>query len=198
MAGTTVKRYDNLGLSGNMSREVVIQLNKAIDDIAALGTALLNMMPGALISAPSTKTGTTSAKTWRSEAFTFTFRGKITSAAAQEKAFTATTHDVAASKQAWFVLSVQTDGTTFTITKATDQNVGTDVYPTAPDNEVVVGYLKIVNGAGGIWDATTDNLAAGAGSGPVTSVTFSDNAAVGAAALAAAKIANGAGTVVTA
>lgn len=198
MSGTTVKRYDNLGVSGNAVREMAIQHNKLIDDVAALGVALLNMMPGALVSAPATKKGTTSAKTWRSEAFSFTFRGKITSAAAQEKGFTATTHDVAASKQAWFVLTVQTDGTTFTITKAADQNVGTDVYPTGPDNEIIVAYVKIVNGAGGIWDATTDDLAAGVGSGPVTSVTFSDNAAVGAAALTAAKIANGAGTVITA
>lgn len=117
-----------------------------------------HMMPGVMLSNPATKTGTTSAKTWRAEAFTFTFRGKVTSAAAQEKAFTATTHDVAASKEAWFVLSTQTDGTTFTITKAADQTIGTQVLPTAPDNEVVVGYLKIVTGTGG-FDATTDDLA---------------------------------------
>lgn len=198
MAGTTVRRYDDLGVRGSASAETTIQLNALIDDVAALGTALLNMMPGALITAPETKKGTSAETAWRSEAFSFTFRGKVTSAAAQEKAFTATTHDVAASKQAIFVLSVQTDGTTFTITKAADQTIGTNVYPTAPDNEIIVGYVTIVNGAGGIWDASTDDLEAGDGAGPVTSVTFSDNAAVGAAALTAAKIANGAGTVITA
>lgn len=130
-----------------------------------------SLMPGCLLSDPATKTGTSSAKTWRTEAFTFTFRGKQTSAAAQEKAFTATTHDVAASKEAWFVLSVQTDGTTFTITKGADQTIGTKVLPTTPDNEIPVAWLKMTTGAGGIWDASTDDLTV---SGNVASLTFYD------------------------
>jgi hypothetical protein len=116
-----------------------------------------HQMPGVLLSAPALKTGTTSAKTLRAEAFAFTFRGMQVAAAAQEKAFTATSHDVGATKEAWFVLTTQADGTTFTITKAADQTIGTQVLPTAPDNEVVIGYLKIVSGSGG-FDATTDDL----------------------------------------
>lgn len=123
-----------------------------------LAWAVAHMMPGVLLSDPATKTGTTAATAWRSEAFTFMFRGKKVSAAAQEKAFTATTHDVAASKEAWFVLSVQSDGTTFVITKGADQTIGTQVLPIAPDNEVPVAYLKIVTNAGGIWDASSDDL----------------------------------------
>lgn len=150
-----------------------------VEELRAAYNALCDtvsmMMPGVLTSAAASKKGTSSAKTWRTEGFTFRFRGLNVSAAAQEKAFTATTHDVAASKQAWFALSVQSNGTSFTITKAADQTIGTDVLPTGPDNEIIVGYLKIVTGSGGIWDATTDDLAAGAGSGPVVSVTFADN-----------------------
>jgi len=128
------------------------------------------MMPGVLLSDPATKTGTTSAKTWRAEAFTFKFRGKTTSAAAQEKALTATTHDVAASKEAWYLLTTQADGTTFTITKAADQTIGTQVLPTCPDNEVPIAYMKIVTNATG-FDATTDDLAVGTG---IVSLDFYD------------------------
>ena len=128
-------------------------------------------MPGVVLTAPSVTTGTSSAKTWRSEAFTFTFRGKEVSAAAKETALTATTHDVAASKEAWFALSVQSDGTTFTITKAADQTVGTRVLPSTPDNEVLVGLAKVVTGSGGPFDATTDDFDVG---GNITALTFYD------------------------
>lgn len=133
------------------------------------------MMPGILLSDPGSKKGTSSEKAWRTEACSFTFRGKRTAAAAQEKALTATTHDVAASKQAWFALSVQTDGTTFTITKAADQTVGTDVYPTIPDNEICFGFMKIVTGAGGIFDATTDDLEPSGTTTGIQTVEWFDN-----------------------
>lgn len=153
------------GLSpSGLTRAMAVLLNKLVRQVSY-------MMPGVLTSDPASKTGTTAATAWRTEAFTFLFRGKNTSAAAQEKAFTATTHDVAASKEAWFVLSVQADGTTFTITKGADQTIGTEVRPTAPDNEVVVGYAKMVTGAGGIFDASTDAFAV---AGNVVSLDFED------------------------
>jgi hypothetical protein len=131
-------------------------------------------MPGCLTSAPAVKTGTTSAKTWRNELFTYATRGLKASKAATETAFTATTHDVAASKQAWFVLTIASGGA-LTITKAADQNIGTDLLPEGPDNQIVVGYLKIVTGSGGIWDATTDDLTPpGAPTGNLVSVTHVD------------------------
>ena len=114
-------------------------------------------MPGCLTSAPAAKTGTTSAKTWRTELFTFATRGLLQSKAAVETAFTATTHDVAASRQAWFVLSIASGGA-LTITKAADQVIGTDLLPEAPDNQVVVAYAKLTTTAGGLWDATTDDF----------------------------------------
>lgn len=163
-----------------------LSINKLIDDVAALAFAIQNLMPGAVLSAPANKIGTTSALKWRAEAFTFTFRGKVTAAAAQEKVFTGTTHDLAQNKQAWYVLTTQTDGTTFTITKAADQTIGTDVYPTAPDNEIIVGFLKLVAMAsGGTWVGNTDALTVGL---KIASATFVDNGAVGTAALTAGKV----------
>lgn len=129
------------------------------------------MMPGVVLTDPLGKKGTSDETKWRTEAFTFSFRGKTVSAAAQEKAFTATTHDVAASKEAWFVLSVQSDGTTFVITKATDQTIGTKVLPITPDNEIAVSYLKIVTTASGIFDASSVDVETATN---VLSVTFSD------------------------
>jgi hypothetical protein len=154
MASSVAKRKSTMtAFTGSDVRELVIQHNRLARMVA------MQSMPGVLLSDPATKTGTTSAKKWRAEAFTFTFRGKITSAAAQEKAFESdTSHDVAASKEAWFVLTTRTDGTTFTITKGADQTIGTRLLPTNIDNEVVIGWLQIVTGSTG-FDATTDDLA---------------------------------------
>lgn len=184
MAGTTTaKKITTLPRSDQ--RFTAVQVNNLIADVERLRLALETVMPGGVITAPANKKGTTSEKTWRTEAFTFKFRGKTVSAAAQEKAFTATTHDVAADKEAWYVLSVQSDGTTFTITKAADQTPGTVVLPIAPDNEVIVGYLKIVTSAGGIFDATTDDVEV---AGFIIAVVFSDAALIGAAAYTAAQM----------
>lgn len=152
------------GMRGGALEDLRIAFNKLVDAVSL-------MMPGVLRSAPANKTGTTSNLTWRTEAFTFMARGQALSKAAIETAFTATTHDIAASRQAWYVLSIQAGGT-LVITKAADQIVGTDVYPIAPDNEVVVGYLKLVTGGGGIFDASTHPVVAG--SNNLVSVAYFD------------------------
>jgi hypothetical protein len=143
---------------------LVIQFNR-------LATLVSWMMPGIVTSDPGNKTGTSAATAWRTEAFTFTFRGLNVSAAAQEKALTSTTHDVAASKEAWAVLTVQTDGTSFTITQAADQTIGTVVLPTAPDNQIIVGWLQIVTGVTGFTAGTDDLVADGA---KIASLAFVD------------------------
>ena len=140
----TISPVTLTGASGSDVRALTVAVNKLIRQVSGC------MMPGCLLTDPATKKGTSSEKTWRAEAFSFTFRGLHVSAAAQEKAFTATTHDVAASKEAWYVLSTQSNGTSFTITKAADQTIGTKVLPTTPDNEVAIAWLKIVTNAGGI------------------------------------------------
>lgn len=163
----TVVAAANENPSGSVSDRVRLALNK-------LAQVVAYMMPGVLTSAPASKTGTTSAKTWRVEAFNYVTRGLKAAKAATETAFTATTHDVAASKQAWFVLTIASGGA-LTITKAADQNIGTDVLPEAPDNQVIVAYAKLVTTAGGIWDATTDDFNVPGGPGNrVASLTIVD------------------------
>lgn len=192
MAGTTLKRVTR-GAKSSAVRDLTIQLNKLIADVEELRRGVSYMMPGVVLTDPGNKTGTSDATTWRTEAYTFTFRGLIVSSAAQEKALTGTTHDVAASKEAWFVLSVATDGTSYTITKAADQTIGTVLLPTGPDNQIIVGYLQIVTGASG-FTAGTDDLVA---DGPkIASLAFTDAPSLGAAAFLAAKIADSDGTVI--
>lgn len=184
MAGTAITRRNSAAPNSGLEA-LKAEHNKLVDDIENIRRQMSYMMPGVVLTAPAGKKGTSAATAWRTEAFTFTFRGKVTSAAAQEKALTATTHDVAASKEAWYVLSVQTDGTTFTITKGADQTPGTVVLPTGPDNEIIVSYMQVVTGAGGIFDASTDNLAV---AGNIATITWTDAPAMGAAGLLAAKI----------
>lgn len=152
---------------GSDLNDLIISHNRLLRQVAL-------MMPGVTLTDPGSKAGTTDAKTWRTEIFTFLFRGLNVTTAAQEKAFTGTTHDVAASKEAWFFLSVQSNGSSFTITKAADQTIGTQLLPTGPDNEVIVGVLQIITGATG-WVANTDNLAADGAK--IASYTFYDNEA---------------------
>lgn len=153
---------------GSDVNDLIIQFNRLVRCVGF-------MMPGVLLTDPSSKAGTTDAKTWRTEIFTFLFRGLNVTTAAQEKAFTGTTHDIGATKEAWFFLSVQSNGSSFTITKAADQTIGTQLLPTGPDNEVIVGALQIITGASG-WTANTDDLAADGAK--IASYTFYDNQAV--------------------
>jgi len=149
---TNIEPATGTSFPGSDLHDLKIQFNRMVDLVS-------HLMPGVMLTDAESKPGTTDPEKWRTEAFTFTFRGKTTSAAAQEKAFTNSTHDVAAEKEAWFVLSVQTDGTTFTITKATDQTIGTKVLPTTPDNEIPVAYFQVITGATG-WAATDDEITA--------------------------------------
>lgn len=106
--------------------------------------------------------GSSDAKCWKNTAGVMSVKGVATAISAAETAFTHAGHDVAQNKEAWFVLTVQSDGTTKTITKAADQTIGTHVLPAVPSNETVLCWLKMITQtAGGTWDANTDNLAVG-------------------------------------
>jgi hypothetical protein len=69
---------------------------------------------------------------------------------------------------------VQTDGTSFTITKAADQTIGTVVLPTIPDNQIPVSYMQITTGSGGIFDASTDDLAVSGTSTGIATIAWTD------------------------
>lgn len=193
MAGTTTKSRRTTVRSQDLN-DLIVNYNLLRAEVAEIRRATHYLMPGVVLTDPALKAGTSAATAWRNEAFTFTFRGKVTSAAAAETALTATTHDVAASKEAWYVLSVQTNGTSFTITKAADQTPGTVVLPTGPDNEIIVGYMQIVTGAGGIFDASTDALAV---AGNITAISFVDAPAMSESVATAADIGDWEGTAIT-
>jgi hypothetical protein len=116
------------------------------------------MMPGVLLSKPGLRQGTTSAVKIAVEDFTFACRGLVQSKSSAEVAFTDTTHDIAASKEAWYTVSIASGGTV-TITKGADQTIGTVLLAIAPDNEVVVGYIGVVTGVTG-FNANTDDFEA--------------------------------------
>lgn len=84
--------------------------------------------------------------------------GVIVKVAAAEKAFTATTHDVANGKFAAFLLSVNSSGVV-TITKSDDADTLAEVeIPSLPSGEVALG-LVIINPTGtGDFDATSTDL----------------------------------------
>lgn len=162
MAGSTrtVKRqwsnYSNSsGAPEDAFKVMYEELNNLITDVETLRAHLVDGSDGVLLSAPAVKAGTTDDTTLRNEACTIQIRGSGSiSVAAAETAFTATTHDVASAKEAYFVLSVQSDGSSITITKGADADVGSAVKPAAPVNEVILGYVLVA----GAFDATTDTL----------------------------------------
>ena len=71
-----------------------------------------------------------------------------------EFAFTPTTHDVAATKEAQFALSLQADGT-ITITKSPDADIGLSVLPDGPVGEIVCAGARISSAAAGFTAGTT-------------------------------------------
>lgn len=89
--------------------------------------------------------------------------GVLSEIAAQEKAFTATTDDIAASATAdrEAIYLVSSDGTDLFILKGTIANAGAAVPPALPASRALVGYVRIVVDAGATpFDATTDLLTA--------------------------------------
>ena len=76
-----------------------------------------------------------------------------------EYAFTATGHDIAKSSQAYFLYTLD-DAGAVTVTKGAD-HASAAVRPTPPVDEYVLGEVKLVIGAGAIFDATSDDLDAG-------------------------------------
>ncbi len=84
--------------------------------------------------------------------------GNIVTVSAAEKAFTATTHDVAHAKFAIFVLSANSAGTV-TVTKSDDADTLAEVViPATPSGETAFGAV-IINPTGtGAFDATSTDL----------------------------------------
>lgn len=105
---------------------------------------------------PNFRIGTTSAKALKSDAFSAYLGGVAVPVAAVETAFTATTHDVAADKEARFLVCCSRAGV-LTLVKGADAVAGASVDPAATADTVVVGRVTIVT-VGSAFDATTDDL----------------------------------------
>lgn len=120
-----------------------------------------------MLGAPGLTIGTVSAKEIKLANATLFLGAGATPAelAAQEKGFTATTHDITAdastAQEAWYLLST-TDGAAIVITKGTTADEGSAVPPAVPSNAAPIGLVKIVVAAGTTpaddFDATTDDL----------------------------------------
>lgn len=125
----------------------------------ALRTDLITVLSGDyLVTSPALAIGSTPSQV-ASGAFTYVIDGiqYQKAAVAAGTAFTATTHDIAADKEAIFVLSINAGGT-ITITKGDDADAGSAVAPDTPAGECKMGEVK-VSAVGDTFDATTDSLA---------------------------------------
>lgn len=194
MAGTTADRKV-LSLPGSAEREALVQLNKLVTDLETIRAGLLG---GVFASAaPGLAIGTSANTAIKiTTAFTVNVNGKAVTVAAQEKAFTATTHDIADPdtdpREALYLLSTDTQGNV-TITKGATAAAGAAVPGDVPAGEVVFGQVLIQHDGSAIFDATTNALNAAH-----LTVTYTDLVTVLAAAnLTAAKISEN-GTEITA
>ncbi len=82
-------------------------------------------------------------------------------------ALTATTHDITADKWGLFLLSVDSDGTTFTVTPSAALNYDTEALaiaalPAVPTGNACMGVLTVEATSGAIFNATTDGFEGGA------------------------------------
>jgi hypothetical protein len=164
--------YDREGGWKGEVKAIRDMLNRVVVTLASYG------QPGVVTTACVNSKGSSSAKAWKVTDGVAYFRGKAVALATAETALTATTHDTAASKESWYVLSQQTGGTK-TITKGADQTIGTVVLPAVPDNEIAIGWMQIITGAGGIFDATTDDLTPTGTTTGIAVINFYDAPALG-------------------
>ncbi len=98
-------------------------------------------------------------------------------AVAAGTAFTATTHDVTADKWGLFLLSVDADGTTFTITPSAALNYNTEALaiaalPAVPTDNACMGVVTVQATSGAIFNATTDALAGGSSGTPANATNY--------------------------
>jgi len=91
--------------------------------------------------------------------------GKIVTVTTDEVAFTATTHDIAASasvvREAVYAVCVDAAGTVTLVKGDESSGAGTALWPVAPTDKAVVGGVRVAVAAGSTpFDASTDLLSA--------------------------------------
>jgi hypothetical protein len=119
------------------------------------------------LSSPGVVIGTTSAAAVRINATTaYLFAGEFRSRTAVEVAFTATTHDIAASassvQEACYLLCLDSAGTGSLVMGDVASGSGNAKWPDHPGNLTPVGGVRVAVAAGATsFDASTDLLSAG-------------------------------------
>jgi hypothetical protein len=203
MAGTTTTSRDNLGHINGAIRDLVIQFNKMIDNLAtiAAGANGTGVVVAFVLSIGTTVTLAVSAGTIMINGVT----SVLTAVAAQAFGALGT---VPASK--WALISVErvAAGTVSFVSAAANYSTGyatealaLAAIPAITANKVRVGYITILASAS-TWIAGTDALAGGTGGNPATTTNYyNDPAAFGTGALtgttAAGKIGDVNGVAIT-
>jgi len=130
-------------------------LREAFNNLAITIAAMVP--PGWVTTQGVYSAGSVSAKTWKNTAGVMSVKGVLTAIAAAETAFTHAGHDMAGTKEAWYVLLDTTGGNSKTIVKGADQTIGTVVLPAVGANLIPLCWLQLISGATG-FDASTDDL----------------------------------------
>lgn len=191
---------DDSGLRGGSSnREVLINFNRLVDNVAKLFTALSD--DGAL-STGALGIGTT--VTLATGAQTITINGVPTALTAQTAQAFGALGTIPASK--WGLISVErvAAGTTTFVSAAANYTTGyatealaIAAMPAITANKVQVGYVTILASAS-TWVAGTDALAGGTGGNPATTTNYYNITGVATqAALTAKQIGNMSAQVIT-
>lgn len=135
-------------------------IENLITNVNAMRAALLNgifFVPGLAIGASA------KGKVLITNAVHFVLAGTLYQIAAQEVAFTSTTHDIAPNaesvQEACYKLSVAANGTVSITKGTTATGAGSATIPATPANQVSLGYVRVAVDAGAtLFNATTDNL----------------------------------------
>jgi hypothetical protein len=114
-----------------------------------------------LISNPNLAIGTSSAAKVKHDDFYFIEDGEITKVASSEVAFTATTHDLTDGQEAIYVLSVDPDDSSLTLTMGTavTSASASAVAPATPTGDLKLGEVLVATD-GAAFDASTTLLSA--------------------------------------
>lgn len=142
-----------------MAKSITTGVTLSSQDIRDSLTKLQINAVDLVLSSAALAIGTSSkAKVKIVNTFYYMIDGILYSKTSAEIAFTATTHDVANGKYAVFVLSIDSAGTV-TMTKSADAaSLDAVVFPTIPDDEVVIGFVIIHPSGTGAFDASTTEL----------------------------------------
>jgi hypothetical protein len=172
MAGTTelVKRkwslFSYINAQGtrvyDAFRAFYEQINNIVTDLETLRAASLAGLNASAL--PGLAIGTVDAAEIKiTNAFTVLCNGYPVTVAAQEVAFTATTHDIADPdanpREAYYLLCTDTQGNV-SINKGADSAEDAAVAADIPAGETCFGRVKIQHDGTAIFDATTDLLSA--------------------------------------